>query len=81
MSAGSAGVEVFCLQVVLTFAHLMRLFSCQLCFCFVLQFIEHAALGAVELTEQISSRAAEWLLSRHDDRQPTARAHVMSLQS
>ena len=32
-------------------AHLMRFLSGEVCFRFVLQFIEHAALGAVELTE------------------------------
>ena len=32
------------------FAQLMRFFSSQFCFRFVLQFIEHATLGAIELT-------------------------------
>ena len=33
------------------FPHLIGLLASQICFCLMLQFIEHAALGAVELTK------------------------------
>jgi hypothetical protein len=56
-SADNADAAVFCLLMLLTSAQLVCFLAGEICFWFVLQFVEHDAFGAIKLPE-IASRTS-----------------------